>query len=116
MNSVSMPRRPPSRACAASSETTVGSTVVAMGSHPTCEGLPGGVFLRPAAMARRGPGARLVRRRRAVRRGRDRLRGLLVGPVAVPVEEVARGVLGVAVALAADPDAHQEVEQPDGQA
>src|SRR3954452_15939392 len=107
MNSVSMPRRPPSRACAASSETTAGSTVVAMTEDPT------GGRSAPATLAGRGMHARAVGRRLlGMRRGGR----LLVGPVAVRVEEVARGVLLVAVALAGDPDAEQQVEQPDGQA
>src|SRR3712207_1094516 len=45
MNSVSMPRRPPSRASEASSETTALDTVVEMRRHPTRE-LP-----RPARLA-----------------------------------------------------------------
>src|SRR5947207_12519232 len=107
MNSVSMPRRPPSRACAASSETTAGSTVVAMTEDP--------IHRRsaPAALARGGMHARAVRRLLRAWRGPDGRRRLLVGPVAVLVEERAGGVLGVAVLLAADPDAHEQVEQPD---
>src|SRR3954447_1352368 len=106
MNSVSMPRRRPSRACAARSETTAGSTVVAMTEDPTC------ARSAPAALTRRGMHARAVGRRLGARCGGR----LLVGPVAVGVEERARGVLLVAVLLAADPDAHEQVDQPDGQA
>src|SRR6185436_9764776 len=46
------------------------------------------------------------------RAGRRRL----VGPVAVGAVEVARLVLGVALALALDADAEDHVQQPDGQA
>src|SRR4051794_13039104 len=52
-----------------------------------------------------------ARRRR--RGGRRRLGRRLVGPVAVLAVEVARGVLGVALALARDPDAEDDVQHPD---
>src|SRR3954466_3755155 len=68
MNSVSMPRRPVSRARRASSPTTV-----------------------------------------------MQLRTLLAGPVTVTVEVLARGVLGVALAVAAGADAEQHVDEPDRQ-
>src|SRR4051812_17624421 len=49
------------------------------------------------------------RGRRGGRRGLGRR---LVGPVAVLAVEVARGVLGVALALARDPDAEDDVQHP----
>src|SRR5436853_4018154 len=67
------------------------------------------------ALSRRRPRAVRVRRRGAVRRIRGRLWRRLVRPMSVLVEERAGGVLGVALAVAGDPDAEQQVEQPDGE-
>src|SRR4051794_16654167 len=100
MNSVSMPSRPPWRASSASSETTSGETVVEMLRDPTP---------LVAAVAWLRTHGRAVRRRRTRRRP-------LVGPVAVVGGELARSVLVVALAVAAHPDAEQQVEQQDGQA
>src|SRR5262245_60963893 len=60
---------------------------------------------RPVARARAASSA-------VVKRSPSRL----VRPVAVAVEVVARAVLGAAVPVAADADAEQEVDDPDGQA
>src|SRR5690242_9827474 len=104
MNSVSMPSRPPWRASSASSETMAGETVVEMLRDP----IP-----LMAAVARARTHGRSVRgRARRLRRGRR----LLVRPVAVPREELARRVLLVALAVAAHADPEQQVEQQDRQA
>src|SRR6476469_10462204 len=86
MNSVSMPRRPVSRARAASSATT------------------------PSAM--RGP--YVVRPMSGVALGGSRR--LLVGPVPVTVIEAARVVLLGAIAVAGHADAVEDVQQPHRQA
>src|SRR5437763_13352172 len=98
MNSVSMPSRPPRRASSASSETMAGETVVEMERDP----IP-----LVAAVARAGAQRRLVRRRAggAVGAGGRRRGRLLVGPAAVTRVELPRGVLLVALAVAAHPDA-----------
>src|SRR5690348_2369028 len=87
MNSVSMPRRPAARAWAASSAT---APSVILGIY----------------------GFALVHRPVGVGAGRR----LLVGPVAVRVEEGACLVLVVALAIALDADAVEQVQQPDREA
>src|ERR687890_2153200 len=106
MNSVSMPRRPVARARSARSLTVL--STVAMGAGPSLR--------PPRTAARRGAGAagRVagvgVGARGAVRLGaRGRLGRRLVGPVAVPGVELARGVLRVALAVAVHADAEEEV-------
>src|SRR3954447_7772507 len=99
MNSVSMPSRPPWRASSASSETTAGEKVVVMLPDPTP---------LVAAMAwARTDGRAGVRRARRLR--------LLVRPVAVAREELARLILLVALAVAAHADPEEQVEQQDRQ-
>src|SRR6478752_6846661 len=90
MNSVSMPRRPVSRARAASSATTPSAM-----RGPYVVGTMSGVALgaRPAARRRR-----------------------LVGPVPVAVVEAAGVVLLGAIAVPGDADAVEDVQQPDRQA
>src|SRR3954451_17045934 len=110
MNSVSIPSRPLSRAARARSETVV-STVAILCRR-----------LRPARRAARRA-TRTAAPRGGVRGGAGRVGGAprgrlvtarrrLVGPVAVLAVELARGVLGVAVALALHADAEDDVQQP----
>ena len=116
MNSVSMPRRPVARARSASS-ATVGS--MAMATEPTAR-----PRRRPAPRrrARRCAPASPAGARRCGSGGawspRPAAGGrrLLVGPVAVGVEEVARRVLDLAVALPAHADEVEPVQQPDREA
>src|SRR5690242_21872001 len=83
MNSVSMPKRPATRAWAASSATT----------PSVIPGIYGFALVhRPVGV---GPWRRV-----------------LIGPVAVRVEEGARLILVVALAIALDADAVQQVQQP----
>src|SRR4051812_9800270 len=111
MNSVSMPSRPVARARSAS-PATVFSLLIAGGSlrpgapRPRSGRAVGPVLRRRVAM--RVAALALV----VVRRGPGLLGRRLVGPVAVLVEVRARAILGHAVAVAADPDAVEPVQQP----
>src|SRR4051794_41411699 len=110
MNSVSIPSRPLSRAARARSETVVSTVAILCrrlrparraARRATRTAAPG-VGVRVGAVRVGGAlGARLVTARRR-----------LVGPVAVLAVELARGVLGVAVALALHADAEDDVQQP----
>src|SRR6476661_2160997 len=116
MNSVSMPSRPVSRARWARSVTVVST----MAMEEAMLRAAGRTARRRARSGRRtvrmvGLTAVLVRMLRlGCGLGQVGRRGL-VGPVAVGAVEVARLVLGVALALALDADAEDHVQQPDGQ-
>src|SRR3954466_12144235 len=124
MNSVSIPSRPVSRARCARSETMVSTVAIraeGYGRRGGRRAVPPG---RPAgrcgwsADGGGGGGAGGGGGGGAGRRGGG-VRGLerrLVRPVAALGVEVARGVLGVALALARDPDAKDDVQHPHGDA
>src|SRR3954470_18780067 len=114
MNSVSMPRRPVARARSARSVTVVSTVDIGWGEGYGRRGRrrAGPDGWRGGGPARGGGGGAAGRGAGRVGPGPGRRRRrLLVGPVAVAVEEVARRVLGVALAVAQHSDAGEQAEQ-----